>query len=449
MKYFVVLSLMYALSLFVNLELVLMLSSYVITDVTAHPIGHYLWMILIYMAVFFLFKLFTNRMSSSRESLQIIKADLTALVVILSLLVVIKESEAYSRFIVLAFFLSNLLIPLYFMLLKARLFRLPWLRERVIVFGDAPGVAAVRQWLGTEFSGFDIEEVLFEASDDLQAFELQSIGNTQNYYAAAIAADALSVDELFGLTEKLQHRFVRLVVIPNLKKFPLVNARILGSIEHKGIAFSVPNNLLNPLERVLKWLFDLCMTFVIALLALPFVMLIYLAVAMLSRGRPVYRQRRIGHGGKPFFIYKFTSMRPNADAVLEALLKEDAELRSEWERDHKLKHDPRITRFGHFLRKTSLDELPQLYNVLRGEMSLVGPRPIVEGEVEKYGDFFHYYTAVKPGITGLWQVSGRNDIDYEERVWLDVWYVRNWSVDLDVMLLLKTFNAVVRKRGSY
>ncbi|WP_051906708.1 MULTISPECIES: sugar transferase [unclassified Sulfurospirillum] len=142
-------------------------------------------------------------------------------------------------------------------------------------------------------------------------------------------------------------------------------------------------------------------------------------------------------------------MHIDADDRLEELLETCEESKEEWERDFKLKDDPRITKIGQFLRKTSLDELPQLINVLKGEMSLVGPRPITEAEIQKYGEYFEYFTAVKPGITGLWQVSGRNDIDYDERVQLDVWYVRNWSIELDIQILIKTVLVVLGRKGSY
>ena len=142
-------------------------------------------------------------------------------------------------------------------------------------------------------------------------------------------------------------------------------------------------------------------------------------------------------------------MHLDAQDRLEILLNECGSCREEWKRDFKLKDDPRITKIGNFLRKTSLDELPQLINVLKGEMSLVGPRPIVEAEVIKYGEFYNYFIAVKPGITGLWQVSGRNDIDYSERVQLDVWYVRNWSIELDIEILIKTAMVVLGRKGSY
>jgi len=142
-------------------------------------------------------------------------------------------------------------------------------------------------------------------------------------------------------------------------------------------------------------------------------------------------------------------MIANADQVLAEVLAGDPAARAEWERDFKLKNDPRITPVGAFLRKTSLDELPQLWNVLKGEMSLVGPRPIVTAELERYGDQVGYYLEARPGMTGLWQISGRNDIDYADRVNLDAWYVKNWSLWYDIVILLKTVRVVLAKSGAY
>lgn len=142
-------------------------------------------------------------------------------------------------------------------------------------------------------------------------------------------------------------------------------------------------------------------------------------------------------------------MVANADSKLWRWLQSDRTLREEWEANHKLRNDPRITRIGGFLRRTSLDELPQIWNVIRGEMSLVGPRPIVESEIRHYCDEFELYQKVRPGITGLWQVSGRSDTTYQTRVSMDVYYVRNWSVWLDVYLLAKTVSVVLGKHGAY
>jgi undecaprenyl-phosphate galactose phosphotransferase len=182
---------------------------------------------------------------------------------------------------------------------------------------------------------------------------------------------------------------------------------------------------------------------------LPVLLILYVIVYISSNGNPLYKQRRIGKDGNDFNIYKFRTMKVDAAEILEEILENDPIAKAEWEKEFKLKDDPRITKVGKFLRRTSLDELPQLYNVFQGKMSLVGPRPIIKDEIEKYGEYFSYFTAVKPGITGLWQVSGRNDISYEERVRLDVWYVRNWSMELDIMILVKTAAIVVMRKGSY
>ena len=168
-------------------------------------------------------------------------------------------------------------------------------------------------------------------------------------------------------------------------------------------------------------------------------------------GKALFKHKRVGQNLKPFYLYKFRTMVPNAEQILQEMMK-DEKLRAEFQQAFKFKHDPRITSFGKFLRRTSLDELPQIFNVLRGEMSLTGPRPIVEKEIKLY---YGYRTAqqifhVKPGMTGFWQVSGRNDVkDYDERITYDLYYIHNWSVWLDIIILLRTIRAVVRGTGAY
>lgn len=198
----------------------------------------------------------------------------------------------------------------------------------------------------------------------------------------------------------------------------------------------------------LKRLLDIVGALALSLVFSPLVLII--AVRMRLEGGPIlFRHRRIGQGGRTFECLKFRTMVPNAEQVLQNLLKEDSEARAEWLRDHKLRNDPRVTRLGRFLRKTSLDELPQLWNVLRGEMSLVGPRPIVKDEMLRYGRYLPSYLAAKPGITGLWQVTGRNDTDYQRRVVLDTYYVRKQTLLIDMKILIKTVKVVIWGRGAY
>jgi undecaprenyl-phosphate galactose phosphotransferase len=203
-----------------------------------------------------------------------------------------------------------------------------------------------------------------------------------------------------------------------------------------------------PAKQMSKRAFDFVVGALLVATLSPLLTLIAFLAA--RDGGPVFfGHRRIGADGRSFICWKFRTMVMNADRVLEQLLETDPEARAEWESSCKLKHDPRITPIGKFLRTTSLDELPQLFNVLKGEMSLVGPRPIVTDEVWRYGAAFHDYTRCRPGITGIWQVSGRNDVDYGGRVRLDRQYARAWSLGTDIKLLWKTIFVVIRRRGAY
>jgi Undecaprenyl-phosphate galactose phosphotransferase WbaP len=208
-------------------------------------------------------------------------------------------------------------------------------------------------------------------------------------------------------------------------------------------------------NQVVKRAFDIILTSIGLLLISPVLLFIAAAIKLSSRGPIFYSQARIGLNGVPFRAWKFRSMVCNADAVLERYLAENPEMRLEWEQNHKLKRDPRITWIGSILRKTSLDELPQLWNVLKGEMSLVGPRPIVNSPtfdatyIEDYPNEYRVYTMFRPGLTGLWQVTCRNSGVYEMRIYLDMYYIRNWSLWLDLFIILRTIRTVLLREGAY
>jgi Undecaprenyl-phosphate galactose phosphotransferase WbaP len=215
------------------------------------------------------------------------------------------------------------------------------------------------------------------------------------------------------------------------------------------VAFEMRRELLRRSSQIAKRSLDLALTVIGGVLILPLIAAIAAAIRLSSRGPVFYGQQRIGRGHNRFMAWKFRTMVDNADRLLGEHLEKNPQLREEWANTHKLKQDPRVTKIGRILRRTSLDELPQIWNVLTGEMSLVGPRPVVSAEVDKYGESFEFYRAVRPGITGLWQVSGRSDTSYGERVSLDVRYVRHWSVWLDIYLLVRTFSVVLRGSGAY
>jgi lipopolysaccharide/colanic/teichoic acid biosynthesis glycosyltransferase len=198
-----------------------------------------------------------------------------------------------------------------------------------------------------------------------------------------------------------------------------------------------------------KRAFDVAAASLLLLLFLPLMFFIAVILYSLEGGNHNIAHNRVGYRGRSFRCFKFRSMVTNAEGALARYLRENPLARQEWEATQKLRDDPRITSLGRFLRATSLDELPQLFNVLAGDMSLVGPRPIVEGEIVRYGAYFADYASARPGLTGLWQVSGRSEVGYDRRVELDRNYVTGWSLSGDLMILLRTVKVVFSRVGSY
>ncbi len=252
---------------------------------------------------------------------------------------------------------------------------------------------------------------------------------------------------LHKLVARVNHSLPRIVMMPDL---PQVGSIWVRPIDLGGVlALKIRNNLANPWQRFLKRSLDLDLGLLFSLVGLPLMLLIAAGIKLESRGPLFYAHSRIGRDGRRFTCWKFRTMVRDAEERLRAYLAQNPEMREEWEANQKLRQDPRVTRVGRFLRKLSLDELPQLWNVLKGDMSLIGPRPIVDGEGRHYQDAFDLYKSVRPGITGLWQVSGRNDVGYNTRVALDSYYVRNWSVWLDLYILARTPIAVFSRKGAY
>jgi len=274
--------------------------------------------------------------------------------------------------------------------------------------------------------------------------QLTSLGRPQ----IIIGLDSLAPQEnqrLIKTLSRLQHN---IHIIPTLRGLPLFGTQLSHFFSHEVLFMTVRNNLARRSYRWIKRSFDIFVSLCLIALLSPLLIALTILIRR-SGGTAFYGHQRIGQDGKLFKCLKFRSMRPDADKVLKELLANDPVAKAEWDKDFKLKNDPRITPVGHFIRKTSLDELPQLFNVLKGEMSLVGPRPVVKDELERYGSASVFYLEAKPGITGLWQISGRNDTTYAERVSLDSWYVQNWSLWYDIAILFKTFDVVFNRRGAY
>ncbi len=250
-----------------------------------------------------------------------------------------------------------------------------------------------------------------------------------------------------GLAASLVRERIPFAVMPQPDGLPVAGCRSTAFAQQDTVLHSYRNNLDKPVARVTKIMFDLAASCA-ALLVLAPLLVIISALVSLDGGPVLFGHTRIGARGRVFKCWKFRSMVVDSGAVLNRLLQENPAAAEEWARTHKLRHDPRVTWIGRLLRKTSLDELPQLLNVLRLDMSLVGPRPIVSLEIPKYGEDIAYYYETRPGITGLWQVSGRSDTTYGQRVRLDTWYVKNWTLWKDLEILCRTIPAVISGRGA-
>ena len=360
--------------------------------------------------------------------------------------------------------LAAMLVPLCRALLRHSLLRSGWWQRPTVIIGTGPNADEALLALRSEPQlGF---EVVAQVAAD--GSPLSPLASPSSRVLPRIATDELAslAGQQAGLqvvlaleyheAEAREHWLRQLAlwhlqdvcVIPALRGIPLFGTDISWFFSHEVALLRLRNNLRRWPARLTKRLFDLAAAVLLIVLLSPLMLL--LALRIRSDGGPaVFAHLRIGKNGHTFPCFKFRTMVVDAEARLAQLLANDPARRAEWERDHKLKDDPRVSPVGHFLRRTSLDELPQLFNVIRGEMSLVGPRPIVRAELAKYGPDADYFLMVRPGLTGLWQVSGRNDVDYEQRVYLDTWYVKNWSLWYDIAILCKTVRVVLRRDGAY
>jgi Undecaprenyl-phosphate galactose phosphotransferase WbaP len=247
----------------------------------------------------------------------------------------------------------------------------------------------------------------------------------------------------------LQSKYTFVSIVPDINGLPLYGVELEHFFGNDQLFLRLQNNLSRRLNRIIKRVFDVLLSVLGLIILSPLLLFIAICIKLSAGGAILFTHKRVGADGRYFECIKFKTMHPHSRQILENLLANDPVAKAEWEKDFKLKNDPRVTRIGTFLRKTSLDELPQLFNVIKGDMSLVGPRPIIEEELLRYGEDSYYYKLVKPGITGLWQISGRNDIDYASRVRLDVYYTKNWSLWYDFVILFKTVMVVAARSGAY
>jgi Undecaprenyl-phosphate galactose phosphotransferase WbaP len=425
------------------------------------------WLPVVFLFFFAYERLYIKKLPFWDEARSILLAVTVSSIMVLAILTLGKMSEQVSRLtIVFLWFFGLFIFPLFRFAGQRVLHGIGLWKENVIIIGAGEaGIAAAKGisgevHLGYNLIGFlddDEGKIGTELSVDGKSYKV--FGKTKNFTkfvrllnisTIIIALPSLPVAKLAELTNNIQKHTRNILLIPDVKGIALTNTELYHLFAQQLFLLKINNNLKSPFNRFVKRTFDLTVSVLFLPLLLPLIALLGLLIQIDSPGPVFYRHIRIGRGGRPFGVYKFRSMYRDAGERLEKILRTDPEARREWEVFFKLKNDPRITRMGGFLRKTSLDELPQIFNVLTGEMSLVGPRPVLAEEITKYyKGFSDYYHLVRPGITGLWQVSGRNDMDYDKRVRLDAWYVLNWSVWLDLLMLFKTIRVVLKREGAY
>ena len=419
----------------------------------------------VFPAIYLLFinigQLYSRRMPFYKEAEKLFAACCYSVLALIFVLYVAQIASSTSRlfvglFAVLAFFaLSVVRYIVKKLLVKYDLLQIP-----VLIIGAGKTAELLAQaitrdaGMGYKIVGLlednKVQSGILEKFNVLGTFaDAEKVIQNTGVKRVFIAAPGLKDEKLGWLIYRIQPLVENIGVIPNMVGVPVGGVEIESLFNEKLLIMRLKNNLARPLNRVIKTVFDYILTLLGTIAISPILLFIAIWIYKDSPGPVIFKHIRIGKDGKPFPCYKFRSMCVDAKEKLAELLANDPAAREEWERDFKLKNDPRITKSGAFLRKTSLDELPQIFNVLKGEMSLVGPRPIIQEELERYGEYVGDYLMVKPGITGMWQVSGRSDIEYHERVLLDSWYVRNWSVWIDIVMLFKTFAVVAMRKGAY
>lgn len=378
---------------------------------------------------FFGLRVYKYRHDFWEETYLVIKALVLSLVMLLAVIALNKSMDDYSRTVVmLSFIIMGFLIPVVKFTLKKKLnlFGL-WSKKAFIVSGDSSVVSEI---FGNKYLGY-----VGSSQVDSDVVFMDTVGSTK--------------EEIEERLSSFMHQKKEIIFIPLLNSFNFSNAGIIEVFNSRTNMVVLENSLLKRRNILTKKVTEFLMSLLLIPLLVPiFALIIFLMKKEEPNGSIFFTQERMGKDGEIFVCYKFRSMREDGDALLEEYLKEHPEEVENYSVYHKYENDPRITKIGDLLRRTSLDELPQIINVIKGEMSLIGARPYMLNEKEKIGSKIDMVLAVKPGISGLWQVSGRSDVDFHSRVDMDVYYTRNWNLWLDVVILFKTIKTVLFREGA-
>jgi len=388
------------------------------------------FVIIIAISIMFYEKIYTLRYDFWQETYRVLKSLFLAYFIVLALLTLQKTSLEYSRlFITLYFSFAMLLLPVAKRLTKRVIYSFSFFKKRVLIIGDASQVTTLKN----EFE---------------KNWYLGMQPSQKNYDMVIISSKSLELEKMNEKIEKYLDNNDEVYVVPYVTSINFANSNIMEYSNIRYNTIQIQNKLLIKRNIWIKNGFDLFVVLMILPLFLIIHAFIAFAIKLGSKGSIFFRQERLGKNDETFLCYKYRTMYENSQKLLSEYLKTHPEEVEYYKEFHKYKNDPRITKVGKFLRTTSLDELAQVINVLKGDMSLVGPRPYMLNESEKLGDNKHFILKVRPGITGLWQVSGRNNLTFKERNELEVWYIKNWSLWADFVILIKTIKVVLAKVGA-
>lgn len=466
----------------IRLHVISRLTTYQFTQ-TFGDLSQKIWIPMVVVGIFFYEGLYSRRVPFWEETQKTVKALFLGYLGILSIVSLGKLSPFVSRTVLVGTgLLSCVLVPLFRVWWKPMLHKMGVGVKKAVLVGDnrwshlahlgiwrdhymgfriigwlssAPYVSFLERHNQDDEERASLEESLsghqppfLEHLGEIK--DLEILVKQRGVRCAVVAEPMMRGKEVSRLIAALQKQVLSVYVVPNISQVNLMNSELLYLFYEEIFLLGIHNKLKSRANRALKTMFDTSLAFLLLILTLPVMGLIALAIRFGSPGPAIFTQWRVGQNKKAFRIYKFRTMVQDAETKFDTLIKSNPHLGEEFLEKQKIENDPRITAIGRFLRATSLDELPQLMNVIRGEMSLVGPRPVTEEELfERYKDVVDDYALVRPGITGLWQVSGRSERGYGVRIRLDSWYVRNWSLWLDLVILVRTIGVVVSRKGSY
>ena len=388
------------------------------------------FIIFIIFALTYYEKIYTLRYDFWQETHKLLSSLLLAYFIVLALLTLLKTSLDYSRlFISLYFTLAMLIMPVVKRYTKKLLYSIAFFKKKVLIIGDKEQIEVLKkEFTANWYMGMECNET--------------------NYDTVVISSKGMDMDEINQNITKYLDMKSSVYVVPYVTGINFANSTIMEYSNIRYNTIQIENKLLNKKNILIKNMFDTLFAFITMPLFLIIHLMISTAIKLNSKGAIFFKQHRLGKDDNDFICYKYRTMYEDSDEILEKYLKENPDEVKYYEKYHKYKNDPRVTKVGKILRATSLDELAQLLNVLKGDMSLVGPRPYMIEESDKLGEKKHFILKAKPGITGLWQVSGRNNLTFKERNELEVWYIKNWSLWADFVILIKTIKVVLEKVGA-